>query len=320
MCRCIERIFQLKEGVVFDIKRMSIDDGPGFRTVIFMKGCPLNCIWCHSPESNKKDPELVFYDTKCIRCKRCFKICPKNALQITENGQIKIDREKCVVCGRCAQICYVGALEIKGKRTSVQEVYQEIIKDRIFYETSGGGVTFSGGEPTMQDKFLLSTLKKCKNNGINTALDTCGYASKDVFEKITPYIDTFLYDLKHMDDKMHKKFTGKSNKRIIDNLKMLAEAGKNIIISVPVIPGYNTSKKNILETMALMKKLNLKELRVLNFNKMAGSKYSWLGKEFPLNNLEPMNEEWLSAIHSLGAKQGLIVDIPGKKRGKLVPY
>jgi pyruvate formate lyase activating enzyme len=299
----------LEEGIVFDIKRLSVDDGPGFRTVIFLKGCPLSCIWCHSPESIKAKPELVVYESRCIGCGRCVEICPNVVHQASDGGSRRIDRERCTACGQCTQSCYAGALEIKGQRIDAENLYHEIEKDRVFYDVSGGGVTFSGGEPLFQPKFLLDILKRCKKGGVHTAVDTSGYASQKVVRSILPHVDTFLFDLKCIDKTKHRELTGVSNSIILRNLKIIAETGTDIIISIPVIPGYNSSLENLVQTMGLMEKLRISKMRLLSFNKFAGSKYKWLGRSFPLEKLEPLGEDWINRAQALGKDHSIEVGV-----------
>jgi pyruvate formate lyase activating enzyme len=290
------------EGVIFDVKRMSIDDGPGFRTVAFLKGCPLRCIWCHSPESMYAKPELVFYESRCIGCGRCIESCPTDVYRVSEAHSRVIVRERCIACGKCARECYAGALDIKGTIMSSRDLYAELVKDKVFYEVSRGGVTFSGGEPMFQPEFLLDTLRMCKAGGIHTAVDTSGYAKDYVVQELMPYVDLFLYDLKCMDEEKHKQYTGVSNAMILGNLRMLAEGGKEIHISVPAIPGFNTSFENVAQTMRLMRDLEIRTMRLLSFNKMAGSKYEWQGRSFPLEDIIPMGEEWSTRVKELGAE------------------
>jgi pyruvate formate lyase activating enzyme len=299
----------LESGIIFDIKRLSVDDGPGFRTVVFLKGCPLNCIWCHSPESIKTKPELVIYESRCIGCSRCAEICPNGVIQVTSGGERRIQRDLCAACGLCTRSCYAGALEIKGHRIGADDLHRKIEKDRVFYEVSGGGVTFSGGEPLAQPKFLLDLLRRCKAGGIHTAVDTSGYASQKFVLSVIPYVDTFLFDLKCMDDAKHRELTGVSNSIILRNLRIIAQEGKDVIISVPVIPGYNTSLENVAQTMWLMKKLGLKTMRLLSANRFAGSKYKWLGRPYPLEGLEPPDEDWMNRAKALGSDHNIDVHI-----------
>lgn len=299
----------MESGTIFDIKRLSVDDGPGFRTVVFFKGCPLDCIWCHSPESIKPEPELVFYDSRCIGCHKCIEVCPNEVHQMSGRGGRIINRDQCEACGQCAYFCYAGALEIKGRTINPEDLYREIEKDKVFYDVSCGGVTFSGGEPLFQPKFLLNILRLCKKGGIHTAVDTSGYAPQRVVRSLIPHVDLFLFDLKCMDDKKHRELTGVSNATILRNLRIIAEGGRDTIISTPVIPGHNSSLENIVQMMWFMKKLGIKKMRLLSLNKLAGSKYKWLGRSYPLEGLEPLGDDWMNRAKALGNDQGIDVQI-----------
>ena len=292
----------MTEGIIFDVKRMSIDDGPGFRTVIFLKGCPLRCTWCHSPESVTPVPQIVYYESKCIGCHECARVCENDVHEFSSDGQRVIHWDRCVGCGACAEICYAEALDIKGRYVTAAEIFKLIERDDIFYKTSGGGVTFSGGEPLMQPDFLLEALILCKNHGLHTALDTSGFADPGVVRRILPFVDLFLFDLKCMDTEKHKQYTGVSNKPILENLEHMATASATITVTLPVIPGYNGSLENVSQTMEFMERLGLREMRLLPVNQVAGSKYKWLGKNYALDGLKPKDTEWIDAVRLLGRR------------------
>jgi len=269
----------MKRGLIFDIKRYAIHDGPGIRTTVFFKGCPLHCPWCHNPEGQGLDPELSFNKTRCLRgCSECIKICPKDALSRV-NHDILIDREKCDLCGDCAPVCPTEALEIIGRELSVEDIMEEIEKDRVFYEESAGGVTFSGGEPLAQLEFLNSVLDKCKKKGLHTVLDTCGYVPYDDLEEIAKKINLFLYDFKLIDDKKHQEAIGVSNKLIIENLKKLSEMGSKIVVRIPIIEGVNDADENITRTAKFIASLpGIKEISLLPYHKGGRQKYARLSK------------------------------------------
>ncbi len=231
-----------KTGIVFNIQKFCIHDGDGIRTCVFLKGCPLRCIWCHNPESYEKSPALSFDKNKCSSCGRCLAVCSARAL---ENGMLSIDREKCVLCGRCIDICLNDANEIIGKEMSAADVMAEVIKDRMFYDTSGGGLTVTGGEPSYQAEFTLEILALAKDAGISCAIETCGAGSREFYQKAADLGAAFLYDIKCIDPARHKKLTGADNAHIMSNLKYLMERHADIIIRLPMIPGCNDGDDDI---------------------------------------------------------------------------
>jgi len=254
-------------GVIFDIKRYAIHDGPGIRTTVFLKGCPLNCLWCHNPEGKSIKQEFMWWKERCIGCRECQDVCPQDAISFLEDS-IVVYENKCELCGACAEACYAKALELVAKDMTLKQVMQEIEKDTVFYEESGGGVTFSGGEPLMQPGFVHNLLKACKEKGIHTALDTCGYVKTEVLLKISEYVELFLYDLKVIDDSKHVKFTGVSNNLILENMKNISGIGKNIIVRFPLIQGVNEDEKDILELGEFVSSLkNLNEIDILPYHK-----------------------------------------------------
>ena len=230
-------------GTIFPIQRFCTHDGDGIRTTIFFKGCPLRCRWCHNPEGLHGGIQLGFNRDQCMRCGRCQEVCPEDAHDFSSAGH-EINRQRCIVCGRCADICPTGALKLIGRTVTAVEVVREALKDAPFYST-GGGITCSGGECTMQKDFLLDILKTGKAAGLNTAVDTCGYAPSDTFAQIAPYTDTFLYDIKMITGALHERYTGSSNQLIIDNYRQLHAIGARMDVRVPLIPGVNDSMEEI---------------------------------------------------------------------------
>ncbi len=233
---------KVKTGIIFNIQKFCIHDGDGIRTCVFLKGCPLKCIWCHNPESLEKTPALSFNKQKCSSCGRCLAVC---SLRTIENGIIKINREKCMKCGRCAEICLGDANKIIGKEMTASEVFDEVMKDKMFYDTSGGGITVTGGEPSYQPDFTLELLSLSKDAGISLAIETCGIGSREFYEKAADLGTTFLYDIKCIDSVRHRKLTGAENAHIISNLQYLMDRGADIIIRLPLIPDCNDGDEDI---------------------------------------------------------------------------
>jgi pyruvate formate lyase activating enzyme len=264
-------------GRIFALKRFAVHDGPGIRTTVFMKGCPLRCRWCHNPEGIKTTPEIGYIKKNCIGCGSCVKIC-KNGVYMPSGGELLIKREKCAVCTECVGSCFADALILYGESVDSDYIMEKIIEDKEFYITSGGGVTLSGGEPLMQAEFSAAILKSCVANKIHTALDTSGYASWDAFELLIPYVNLFLYDIKHIDESRHIKYTGVSNKLIIENLKKLDCAGVPIEIRIPLIPDINDGEEHIRNAGELLSGIkNMQAIKLLKYHALAKSKYAELG-------------------------------------------
>jgi len=261
-------------GKVFEIKRFAVHDGDGIRTTVFLKGCPLKCVWCHNPEGISFDSQLACYDNKCIRCGECISICKINAHSIT-GGKHIYDDSKCIKCGECEKGCLGEALKFYGNNMTVEQVMEILVEDKAFYENSGGGVTLSGGECLCQAEFCTELLKQLKNSGINTAVDTCGFVSRETIEKVMPYTDVFLYDIKAFDEEVHIKCTGQSNKVIFENLKYLDAGNKEIEIRIPFVPDYNDNQiEKILDYLSAFK--NIRKVKILPYHNYAGSKYEAL--------------------------------------------
>ncbi|MBR4957477.1 MAG: glycyl-radical enzyme activating protein, partial [Lentisphaeria bacterium] len=241
-------------GVVFDIQKFSVHDGPGIRTTVFVKGCPLRCQWCHNPESQSMRPEIFFTPEKCVGCGRCAAVCPEKCHHLTQSHLF--DRDQCRRCGKCAGVCLPEALELAGRSVTVAETLAKVLEDKIFYETSGGGMTVSGGEPMMQFDFALELARKAKENGLHVAMETCGFAPQENFEAILPYIDLFLFDIKSTDPEKHRKFTGPDFTLIHENLRMIDRCGKKFRLRCPLIPGVNDSEKELAGIAALANTLD----------------------------------------------------------------
>ncbi len=264
-------------GIVFDIQRYSIHDGPGIRTTVFLKGCPLKCVWCQNPESQNRAPELLLNRTLCAGCGQCIPVCSVGANSLLERRS-QVDRAKCIRCGICVTTCPNQARRMSGKSMTVDEVLKKVKKDLKFYETSGGGITLSGGEATFQPDFALAILKKSKELMIHTALETCGYASWRVLEELLLYVDLVLYDIKHWDSERHQRGTGVSNQIILENAKRIAEL-KPMKVRVPLIPGFNDSEHDIRSIASFVGSLpNQIEMELLAYNPLGEGKYERLGK------------------------------------------
>lgn len=297
-------------GLIFDIKRYAVNDGPGIRTTVFFKGCPLSCGWCHNPESRSEEPQLIYYRDKCIGCQFCIRVCPIKAITLDGHG-VAIDMDKCTACGNCTKVCPTEALELAGTPYTIDQVMTEILKDRSFFEESNGGVTFSGGEPVQQIAFLLPLLKLCQENDISTAVDTTGYVPIDHLLEIMPFTDLFLYDLKHMDSQVHEDICGVTNHKIIDNLKTLSDNGARIHIRIPIIPGINDDA-NIQQTADFVRQLNgIESIDLLPYHNIMTAKYERLNMSYLLADILPPDPEELNKIKNIFEAAQLSVTIGG---------
>jgi pyruvate formate lyase activating enzyme len=299
----------LVKGIIFDVQRYSIHDGPGIRTVVFLKGCPLRCAWCDNPEGQNPNIELLYYEHRCTWCLSCIRSCPIDAIKVVE-GRLYIDREKCIVCDKCVEVCPNDALKLCGQIVSVREVLNIIKRDLKFYYDSDGGVTLSGGEPLYQPRFTLELLKACKKAYIHTAIETSGYAPQEVIRSVIPYVDLFLYDIKHIDSVIHKKFTGVPNELILRNLKLIDEYNKKIIITIPLIPSVNASEdiiKLIGKFISMLK--NVIEIHLHPYHKLGVPKYKLLGRDYSLENVTYPSREEISYFKKLLEEYGFLVKV-----------
>lgn len=299
-------------GFVFDIRKYSIQDGPGIRTTVFLKGCPLSCWWCHNPESQSKQPELIFRPERCIRCGTCREVCAPQAI-LWEAGELPRDlEERCTQCGDCAEVCAAEARQVAGWTASPAEVVAEIEADIPFYDESGGGVTFSGGEPLQQRAFLLECLRACRAREIHTAVDTCGFASWETFESIRPLTGLFLYDLKLMDSERHREFTGVPNEPILENLRRLAALKHPLVVRVPVIPGITAGPENIDQIGAFVAGLpGSIRVDILPYHNSAVGKYERLHRPYRLADTPSPSEAEMQAVAHRLEGFGLEVKIGG---------
>jgi len=300
-------------GLIFHIIHGSFVDGYGIRTTVFLKGCPLRCSWCCNPEGQQGHIELKVNPSVCDSCGRCLQTCPENAIKIDQNekeGRIKIDRTRCTNCGKCIAVCFKGALDSFGKYYTVNELFDIIKKDEQYYRASGGGVTIGGGEPTFQPLFTRAFMRKCHENYIHTALDTCGYTDSEGL-KILEEADLLLFDLKGIDPMKHLKNTGVSNEIILSNLKRLNAIGKPIIIRAPIIPGFTDATEDIITTAEFLSELkSVERVDLLAYHEYGRIKYGQLGMEYNLN-VQPPAEEYMNDIKSTFERYGLKAQLGG---------
>lgn len=273
-------------GMILRIERCAIHDGPGIRTTVFLKGCPLQCAWCHTPESQSALPEFMPNPDRCVQCGACAEACPHGAVRVSDLASAEVPDE-CDRCGACARACPSGARELVGCRMGVDEVIDLIEKDRIFYDQSGGGVTWSGGEPLMQPEFLLEALRRCRERRLHTALDTSGFAARSDLLQAAANADLVLFDLKLVDDRRHTAWTGVSNRVILDNLRALARRHSRVIVRVPLVPAVNDDDENIRAIGMLTASLGLPRIDVLPYHRAGAARYGRLNREYRLSDVQP---------------------------------
>lgn len=302
----------MESGFIFDIKRYSINDGPGIRVTVFLKGCNLHCAWCHNPESISHKVEKLYAGNRCIRCEACVKNCSLNACLLTEEG-IVTDYEVCKLCGKCADVCPTTATEISGRIETSENIIKIIEKETLFFDQSEGGVTFSGGEPLLQPKFLFELLDLCGDRGINRAVDTAGLVKKELILDAAKRTDLFLYDFKMFDSERHKKWTGVENGIIKENLAALAGIGSDINIRIPLIAGVNDDDENIENSARFISSLDgeKKKVNILPYHNIARQKYKKLGRDFNCENLEEPAAETVTRVKAIFSSFGLITAVGG---------
>ncbi len=297
-----------KKGVVFNIQRFSIHDGPGIRTTVFMKGCPMNCLWCSNPESQDASPNLMVRDMNCGGCGACLEVCPEGAISLTEKAGRKIKWKECTQCLQCVDACLYNALRACGTRMTIGEILEEVLRDRDFYRNSGGGITVSGGEALTQSEFVAHLLKGCKGKGLHTALDTSGYAPWEKLEKVLSFVDLILWDIKHLDPPVHKRMTGVENRLILENL-VNASRTKPVWLRMPLIAGLNDSETYMDAFIDLAKKVGAEKISLLPYHEGGKSKTDQMGRPYPFPQGMAPGVEHIEFLKDLIQRAGIKASI-----------
>jgi pyruvate formate lyase activating enzyme len=301
----------LKTGRILEIQRFSMHDGPGIRTTVFLKGCPLRCWWCHNPESQLRHDEIVVRKERCIACRACEDACEQGGVSRGDDGPT-IDRERCIRCGACAEVCYAEAIQLAGRDMTAAQLAAEIERDVAFFDQSGGGVTLSGGEPLAQPEFTAEVLQACRARGIHTAIETCGFAPWRAFEQVLPHVDLILYDVKLLDDAAHRQYTGVSNELILANLGRLAQEGREVVLRFPLVPGVNDAPDHVAALGRLAADLGtVRRIDILPYHHIATEKYSRLDRGYSLPDVRPPADEAVASCAHILGEFGLEVGIGG---------
>lgn len=301
-----------REGMIFDIQRFSIHDGSGIRTLVFMKGCPLQCVWCCNPESQLPTPDLMLFPSRCIACATCREVCEHQAVMPQAAGGFATERSRCRTCGRCVEACPTEARALRGRLISVEEVLREVEKDGIVHRTSGGGVTISGGEPLLQAAFVADLLKACCREGINTAIETCGHAPWEDFALVLAQTDTVLFDIKHVDPITHRRFTGAGNELILANLRRAVKGGARVVLRLPLVSGCNAEPGTVRAVASLARELGIPDLHLLPYHRLGDSKYQALGRRCVSNGLTPPSADEIECLKRVAEEgTGLLVRVEG---------
>ena len=301
-------------GTIFHIQRFSVHDGPGIRTTVFFKGCSLRCFWCHNPEGLRRQPEIRIHPARCIACGQCREACPNGAHTVSAGGEHIFRRESCQACGRCVEICYAGALEMAGQEVTVDEIMQQVCQDIPFYQSSGGGVTLSGGDPALQPAFAHQILHACRQEGIHTAIETAANCPWDTLAEWLPLTDLVMMDIKQIDPDRHRWATGVSNERILANAGRLMEAGMPVLFRTPVVPTVNDTPEEIAEIARFVRRLGEMArtqeppaLELLPYHGLAGDKYQSLGLENRAAGLDSPPAHKMAQLANAAAAQGVVV-------------
>lgn len=292
-------------GVLFDIDTFAVHDGPGIRMAVYFKGCPLSCRWCHSPESQLAEPELIHFRTRCVLCGACVQACARHVHVLGEGGH-RMDRKHCEVCGACVRACPSGALQIKGFSVSARQVIDKAVRMKPFFDHSDGGITLTGGEVTAQSGFAEAILEGCRSNDISTAIETAGLCDWATLQRLADRADLILYDLKIMDERLHREYVGASNLQILENARRLSDY--NVQLRVPLIPGMTESEENLSAIFSFAEQANLKKIALLPYNPSAGAKYEWLGQPYDIT-AQPQTPQRLEYWAGKAAAAGLEVEI-----------
>jgi pyruvate formate lyase activating enzyme len=299
-------------GLIADIERFALHDGPGIRTLVFLKGCPLGCLWCSSPHTRRGAPELLYDRRLCSASGRCVEVCPQDAITLAAEGGIEIDRELCDGCGDCVEVCPSGALELSGRLVTAPQLLEEVTRDEGFYRRSGGGVTLGGGEPTAQAEFAVEFLRLCKRRFLHTAMETCGHVEWSILDRLLDTLDLVYMDIKHMDEEHHRRFTGVSNRIILANVERTAGRCQ-VILRLPVIPGFNDSEENVIATARFAASLGdgCRRLELLPYHRLGIDHYRRLGEDYALEGVEPPGPRELEKLRSIAEACGVDVLICG---------
>jgi pyruvate formate lyase activating enzyme len=297
--------------LVLGIMRMTIHNGPGFRTLVLFKGGPLRCLWCSTPEGQNPDPEIALYPEKCTRCGSCVSVCPLIAISLT-GETVCLNRSLCNICGKCVEVCYPGAIEVLGQAMTVGDLLREVKKDAVLYKHSGGGVTISGGEPLQEVEFVENFLRACQEEAISVGVDTCGHVPWENIERVLPYVDFFLWDIKHIDPEKHREMTGVYNKLILSNVRAVSERGIPLYIRIPLIPGYTDSEENIRGICELVRSLgSTVRVDLLPMHHLGKARYESLNRPYPMADVSPISDEALEKLRQMVESYGFRCDIGG---------